>query len=87
MVKNSLEFVEVSLEQVSLIEEFIKLAGSSLDSFRYFEKRPNNCIRFHYVTVLILEDDKPLAYGHLDSDDGITWLGIAVIEDAKGMGL
>ncbi len=42
----------------------------------------------HLVTVLMLNDEKsPVAYGHLEREDGKTWLGVAVTEREQGKGL
>jgi ribosomal protein S18 acetylase RimI-like enzyme len=51
------------------LEQFIADAGSSLTSFRYFKKRPLEVIKDHLCTFLLLDKEKPVAYGHLDVSD------------------
>jgi RimJ/RimL family protein N-acetyltransferase len=57
---------------VKLLEQFIADAGTSLKSFRYFQKRPLEVIKNHLCTFLLLDEGKPVAYGHLDVSDEAT---------------
>ncbi len=68
------------------VHKFLDIAGDSLSTFRYFNKRPASIIRSHEVTLLCREGDAPVAYGHLDPEDGKTWLGICIIPSAQGRG-
>lgn len=81
-----MEFIRVTYPETALLQQFIDTAGKSLTSFRYFSSRPIDVIRFHLCTYLILEDKTPVAYGHLDQEGGIVWLGIAVSEGQHGKG-
>lgn len=88
---------------MDLLRQFIAEAGSSLNSFRYFQKRPLEVIKNHLCTFLLLDNGAPAAYGHLDVSDEATvaahcggeapktekiiWLGIAVSEKYIGLGL
>ncbi len=69
-----------------LIDVFLRMAGNSLESFRYFQKRGMEAIENHLVTYFIVEDDLPICYGHLDKENGKIWLGIAVLESYIGRG-
>ncbi len=75
-----------------MLESFLQDAGTSLLHFRYFDKRPLECIKNHLCTFLISESGIPIAYGHLDKEPGsdtrksTIWLGIAVSENQKGRG-
>ena len=69
-----------------IITQFLKSAGQSLVSFRYFEKRTFDVLKNHIVTCMLFQDDLPVGYGHLDADGGRVWLGIAVAESYKGKG-
>ena len=82
-----MQFVKINYPETKLLEKFISQAGSSLNSFRYFSKRPLSVIQQHICTWLLTEGDEPLAYGHLDKENDHIWLGIAVVEAAKGKGL
>jgi len=62
----NLRFVQVKYPDVKLLTRFIEEAGSSLRSFRYFQKRPLDVIQDHLCTFLLLDEERPVAYGHLD---------------------
>lgn len=55
-----------------MLQQFIDEAGSSLQSFRYFQKRPVEVIKDHLCTWLLLDEGRPVAYGHLDVSDEAT---------------
>ncbi|WP_167881177.1 GNAT family N-acetyltransferase [Leptospira gomenensis] len=82
----NLDWVRIDRNKLDLLDRFLSLAGDSLSTFRYFRNRPTSAIENHIVTVLLLADDHPVAYGHLDPDDSKIWLGIAVVQSAKGLG-
>ena len=71
------------------IELFLTLAGKSLITFRYFDKRPVSIINNHLVT-LVAEDTSSseiVGYGHLDPEGDKVWLGVAVAEGNEGKGI
>ena len=82
-----MEFVQVKYPDVNLLQQFIDEAGTSLKSFRYFQKRPLEVIKNHACTFLLVDDQEPVAYGHLDKEGDTIWLGVAVIEAYLGIGL
>jgi ribosomal protein S18 acetylase RimI-like enzyme len=69
-----------------VLQQFIAAAGSSIKTFRYFDKRPIEILDNHKLTLLGFVGDKPIGYGHLDDEGGKTWLGIALIEGYTGKG-
>ncbi|MEX2656052.1 MAG: GNAT family N-acetyltransferase [Balneolales bacterium] len=71
---------------LALIDDFLERAKNSLETFRYFEKRPLSVVKNHVTTLIILEEKKPVCYGHLDDDGTKVWLGIAVIGEHRGRG-
>ena len=72
---------------IQLLSDFLKDAGISLKTFRYFEKRPLEFIKNHSYTILVLNENKtPIGYGHLDPQGDIVWLGICVAENQVGKG-
>jgi ribosomal protein S18 acetylase RimI-like enzyme len=81
------DFVQVKYPDTTLLQKFIDEAGSSLQSFRYFSKRSLETIKNHACTFLLMNEDTPVAYGHLDNEDGVVWLGVAVSEAHIGLGL
>jgi RimJ/RimL family protein N-acetyltransferase len=76
------------LKNIQTLQNFLSIAGDSLLSFRYFSKRPLQNIFLHEITLIGYDNDKPIAYGHLDKEKEIVWLGICVIwpEHGKGYG-
>lgn len=81
-----MRFIKIDDSNMSLIADFCAIAGSSLESFRYFESRSIDTIRNHLVTYITLVDNKPVGYGHLDFEDGAVWLGVCIIDSAVGQG-
>jgi ribosomal protein S18 acetylase RimI-like enzyme len=77
---------KIQIGQTCLIDSFLKNAGDSLKFFRYFNKRPVSAIAGHLVTCLLIDHEKPVGYGHLDLENEIVWLGIAVIDSGKRKG-
>ncbi|MEQ9287545.1 MAG: GNAT family N-acetyltransferase [Cyclobacteriaceae bacterium] len=83
-----MKLVPISRINQHLVEMFLSKAGNSLVSFRYFSTRPISVIDKHLVTYMILDDNgMPVCYGHLDEEDGVVWLGVAVISSKTGEGL
>lgn len=72
---------------IGLITAFLESAGDSINTFRYFNKRPVSVVQQHLCTWIFVDDhNAPVAYGHLDQEDGNVWLGIAVSQGARGKG-
>lgn len=90
MVKNPLlsicNFVAIDDENIRFLINFLKIAGSSFKSFRYFETRPVSVIKGHIITLLLKCEDRFVAYGHLDNENNTVWLGMMVAERDTGMG-
>lgn len=82
----NIERISICEENSSLLTVFLELAGSSLQQFRYFAKRPIAAWKNHLCTYLFLQNGKPVCYGHLDRSGDKIWLGIAVIESESGKG-
>lgn len=82
-----MKLVRISPDNTALLENFLEHAGSSLNGFRYYNKRSFDELKNHIVTFILEEDGNALAYGHLDQEDGTVWLGICVIESWQGYGL
>lgn len=78
--------IKNNTEDILLLKNFLDRAGTSLLTFRYFTKRPFTVIETHLLTVILLEEGQPMAYGHLDPENKIVWLGICVIEKGLGKG-
>ena len=83
---NSPEIVRLDAGNVDLLITFISKIGKAGDTFRYFEKRTVAVINNHLVTFLLLFEELPVAYGHLELEDKTVWLGICVLPDYSGKG-
>tara|TARA_Y100000768_G_C23827470_1_gene609647 strand:- start:470 stop:883 length:414 start_codon:yes stop_codon:yes gene_type:complete len=81
-----MRIIKIDYQNKYLISDFIKSAGESLVKFRYFDKRDLNVISNHIYTCIMLLNDKPIGYGHLDLEDRKVWLGICIIQRDKGKG-
>lgn len=62
-----------------MLNELIGNLGTAAQSFRYFNSRSTEVINNHLVTLVLTDNGKPAAYGHLDKENDIIWLGICVI--------
>lgn len=80
------ETVEIITANINLIKQFLLNAGSSLQTFRYFEKRNLEIIYKHLLTNVLLKEKKVIGYGHLEMEKDKVWLGIAIVESQLGMG-
>lgn len=87
MCGHSLIIEHIDIHDIQRIHDFIENAGDSLRSFRYFESRPLTVIENHLVTLIASLNSKPIGYAHLDYEEGIYWLGIAVNNEFKGKGI
>ena len=70
----------------ALLRSFLEGAGDSVKTFRYFDTRPLDVLKNHLSTWLWMQGATPVAYGHLDVEDGTVWLGIAVQQKHWGKG-
>ena len=74
-------------KDIILLSIFLKNAGASLEKFRYFNDRHLGVIDDHIYTILILDqNNSPVAYGHLDPEKEVVWLGICVSENVRRKG-
>jgi GNAT superfamily N-acetyltransferase len=81
-----LEVVFESKKHKELIEIFINSMGNSSNSFRYFNSRSTSVIQNHICTILLIIDNTPIGYGHLDKEENSIWFGIAIVEKYIGKG-
>jgi GNAT superfamily N-acetyltransferase len=85
-IDHSTYIEQITINDLDKLTVFLNTAGTSLNNFRYFNKRDIYVIQNHLITYLLYHHGDPIGYGHLDLEDNIVWLGIAVIEAKKGMG-
>jgi ribosomal protein S18 acetylase RimI-like enzyme len=81
-----LEFEPLSDKNLSLLDRFLTSLGTGADTFRYFSKRPVEVVLGHLYAVILLKDQVPIAYGHLEREGSDLWLGVAVSEAYQGNG-
>ena len=81
-----MEKVIVNSNNLHYLENFLANAGKTLDSFRYYQKRAMTITQNHLLTILLLDKNEPIVYGHLDPEDDKVWLGLAVTEKRQGQG-
>jgi len=82
--------LEIDIENkkhIDLIEIFINSMGNSSSSFRYFKSRPISTIENHICTVLLVINNQPIGYGHLDKEGNDIWFGIAIVQTYIGRGM
>lgn len=68
-----------------LLNQFLKRSDLISNHFRYFHSRPTSIIKNHLLTLIGLENDEPIAYGHIDAETH-NWLGICVLDGYHGKG-
>lgn len=81
-----IEIVNIGIDGEEKLNQFLAGAGDSLNTFRYFRNRTIKALEAHIITALVLQDGTPVAYGHLDKEGEVVWLGIAVVSHARGGG-
>ncbi|MEM9823291.1 MAG: GNAT family N-acetyltransferase [Bacteroidota bacterium] len=81
------EIIQVRAHNRALIHDFLSIAGEGLQKFRYFQSRPLTVLDNHVATYVIREKDQIIGYGHLDKEDEVIWLGIAIADAFQGYGL
>lgn len=72
-----------------LLKRFLQDAGKSLMSFRYYDSRPYRIMENHEITSFLVNaknENLVFGYGHIEKENGIIWLGIAVAEPYLGKG-
>jgi ribosomal protein S18 acetylase RimI-like enzyme len=82
-----MQIKRINRENTDLLKSFLDSCSTSLVTFRYFQSRPLSVIKNHLTTLLAIDDAQmPVAYGHLDPENGIVWLGICVSDKSQGKG-
>jgi ribosomal protein S18 acetylase RimI-like enzyme len=82
-----MQIVCITSSNRGLVQDFLDVAGASLATFRYFNTRSLQSLDNHLLTCVLLDDyEKAIGYGHLDKEDGVVWLGIAIAESNRGKG-
>jgi ribosomal protein S18 acetylase RimI-like enzyme len=81
------DFTQLDLttsDSLQLLENFIGKLEDASSTFRYFNKRDINIVKKHVVSYLVLYNEVPVAYGHLEKVDAVVWLGVCVLPNFQG---
>jgi ribosomal protein S18 acetylase RimI-like enzyme len=83
---DSIRIKNIDTNNEAELKDFLERAGDSLLKFRYFTSRPLSILKNHCLTILAFDAEQPVGYGHLDLENEVIWLGIAVAEKGRGKG-
>jgi perosamine synthetase len=75
-----------SEDSVRRVKSFDQHLSSSKESFRYFKNRPYEAVSQQLCTLMLSNDGADIGYGHLETEAGVTWLGIALADRELGRG-
>jgi len=82
-----MRIVRVTLDNnIEYLHEFVSMIRNNVKSFRYYNTRPISIIENHIVTLLFIDNEKAIAYGHLDKEKENVWLGICILPEYSGKG-
>lgn len=83
-LKNNLTIIEIKEENKNILKEYIPTINSKY--FRYFNKRNEDIIKNHLISILIKNNDDIIGYSHIDYDSDKYWFGIYLNEKYRGKG-
>jgi RimJ/RimL family protein N-acetyltransferase len=86
--KDKMSLIEITKSNIYLLEHFLE--NTIPTTFRYFNnKTAEQIIKNHYITILYIENEKPIGYAHIDYDiiNNKYWFGICVLSDYCGKGI
>ena len=75
--------VEINENNNYLITKFLN--NNIPSTFRYFNKRTIDVIKNHIITIILIVDNLPVGYAHIDYDDKY-WFGICILHEYQGKG-
>lgn len=70
--------IKILNNNLNLLEKFITQKHPT--QFRYFSSRNMDVVKNHKLTIIGIIEDEPIAYGHIDHDNEINWIGICVLD-------
>lgn len=82
------QFVDLTRAQSpeTLLSSLVAALGRGAESFRYFESRPLDVVRRHRISLALTVGSEVAGYGHVEVEEGIAWLGIAIVASHAGQG-
>jgi perosamine synthetase len=83
IIHTLLQKTPLDIRNATLADLELFLSNPMPPSFRYFQSRsPDVCLRTHQLTVLVYDDNTPIAYGHVDDH----WIGVCVMPSHQRRG-
>jgi len=79
------DIIEITEYNKEILEKFIS-NNVFPNTFRYFNKRTNNVINNHIITIILIDTNLPVGYAHIDFDDYKNWFGICILHSHQGKG-
>jgi GNAT superfamily N-acetyltransferase len=70
-----------------LLSILLNSSKEGLNKFRYFKSRHLEIIDSHLISFIILDNDIPSGYCHLEEENNKLWLGVLVSDNFLGKGL
>jgi len=80
-----MKILKVNNSNVKLLEKFISLNNSK--QFTYFNNRTIDVLKEHIITIIGTINNNPIAYGHIDFNNNINWIGLCVLEEFQKKGI
>ena len=78
------DIIEITENNNYLLNDFLN--NSIPGTFRYFNKRSINVIKNHIITLILIDDNLPVGYAHIDYDDNKYWFGVCILDNYQGKG-
>ena len=78
-----LNIIEIDNNNIDYLNKF--LLNNLPSTFRYFNTRNIDIIKNHIITIILLDDEVPVGYAHIDYENKY-WLGICILEEYQGKG-
>lgn len=78
------EIINVKENNKFLLDDFLK--NKIPATFRYFTKRDSTIIKNHILTLVLMSENKPIGYAHIDYENFKHWLGICIIDEYQNKG-
>ena len=83
-LKNNLNIININEENKNILNKYIPTINSKY--FRYFNKRNEDIIKNHLITILIKNNNDIIGYSHIDFDCDKYWFGIYLNDNYRGKG-
>jgi ribosomal protein S18 acetylase RimI-like enzyme len=79
------DIIEITEKNIILLYNFI-LNNTLPNTFRYFNKRSIDVIKNHIITLILIDNNLPIGYAHIDYHDNQYWFGICILDKYQGNG-